>query len=117
MVATFQNGLLWTVPVTLPMVMAAQEVCDRMVLATGDSLGKLIREKFTHRWQILSGILLVLLVSANVLKGGADRMAIGQGMHLRHAGPAVLWIAVAGIAIILAVVGAFRASPGRQFRH
>jgi len=102
--ATFQNGLLWTVPVTLPLMMAAQEICDRMVLATGNSLGKLIREKFTHRWQIMIGILLALLVIANVLNGGADLMAIGQGMHLLHAGPAPVWSAVAGVGITLAVI-------------
>jgi NRAMP (natural resistance-associated macrophage protein)-like metal ion transporter len=102
--ATFRNGLLWTVPVTLPLMMAAQEICDRMVLATGDSLGKLIREKFTHRWQILIGILLALLVIANVLNGGADLMAIGQGMQLLHAGPAAIWSAVAGVGITLAVI-------------
>ena len=102
--ATFQNGLLWTVPVTLPLMMAAQEICDRMVLATGDSLGKLIREKFTHRWQIVIGILLALLVIANVLNGGADLMAIGQGMQLLHAGPAAVWSAVAGVGITAAVI-------------
>jgi NRAMP (natural resistance-associated macrophage protein)-like metal ion transporter len=102
--ATFQNGLLWTVPVALPLMMAAQEICDRMVLATGDSLGKLIREKFTHRWQIVIAILLALLVIANVLNGGADLMAIGQGMQLLHAGPAALWSAVAGVGITVAVI-------------
>ena len=114
--ATFQNGLLWTVPVTLPLMMAAQEICDRMVLATGDSLGKLIREKFTHRWQILIGILLALLVIANVLNGGADLMAIGQGMQLLHAGPAALWSAVAGIGITLAVVFGSFATIGKIFK-
>ena len=114
--ATYQNGLLWTVPVTLPLMMAAQEICDRMVLATGDSLGKLIREKFTHRWQILIGILLALLVIANVLNGGADLMAIGQGMQLLHAGPAVLWSAVAGIGITLAVVFGSFATIGKVFK-
>jgi NRAMP (natural resistance-associated macrophage protein)-like metal ion transporter len=114
--ATFQNGLLWTVPVTLPLMMAAQEICDRMVLATGDSLGKLIREKFTHRWQILIGILLALLVIANILNSGADLMAIGQGMHLLHAGPAVLWSAVAGVAITVAVVFGSFATIGKIFK-
>jgi Mn2+/Fe2+ NRAMP family transporter len=114
--ATFQNGLLWTVPVTLPLMMAAQEICDRMVLATGDSLGKLIRAKFTHRWQILIGILLALLVIANVLNGGADLMAIGQGMQLLHAGPAALWSAVAGVAITLAVIFGSFTSIGKIFK-
>jgi Mn2+/Fe2+ NRAMP family transporter len=114
--ATFQNGLLWTVPVTLPLMMAAQEICDRMVLATGDSLGKLIRAKFTHRWQILIGILLALLVIANVLNGGADLMAIGQGMQLLHAGPAALWSAIAGIAITLAVILGSFTTIGKIFK-
>jgi NRAMP (natural resistance-associated macrophage protein)-like metal ion transporter len=114
--ATFQNGLLWTVPVTLPLMMAAQEICDRMVLATGNSLGKLIREKFTHRWQILIGILLALLIIANVLNGGADLMAIGQGMHLLHAGPAGVWSAVAGVGITLAVIFGSFTMIGKIFK-
>jgi NRAMP (natural resistance-associated macrophage protein)-like metal ion transporter len=114
--ATFQNGLLWTVPVTLPLMMAAQEICDRMVLATGDSLGKLIREKFTHRWQIVIGILLALLVIANVLNGGADLMAIGQGMQLLHAGPAAVWSAVAGVGITAAVILGSFTTIGKIFK-
>ena len=114
--ATFQNGLLWTVPVTLPLMMASQEICDRMVLATGDSLGKLIREKFTHRWQILIGILLAVLVIANVLNGGADLMAIGQGMQLLHAGPAAVWSAGAGVGITLAVVLGSFTTVGKIFK-
>lgn len=38
--ATFSNGMLWTAPVTLPMMMAVQEICDRTALATGESLGR-----------------------------------------------------------------------------
>ncbi len=102
--ATYQNGLLWTVPVTLPLMMAAQEICDRMVLATGNSLGRLIRERFSRRWQLIIGILLAALAVANVLNGGADLMAIGQGMQLLHAGPAPLWSAVAGVAIAASLV-------------
>lgn len=85
-------------------MIAAQEITDRTVLVTGNSLGKLIRQKFSHRWRIIIGILLVALVLANVLNGGADLMAIGQGMQLLHAGPAPLWSAVAGVAIGVALV-------------
>ncbi|HEV7183617.1 MAG TPA: divalent metal cation transporter, partial [Leifsonia sp.] len=49
--ATYSNGMLWTVPVTLPMMMASQEITDRMTLATGDSLGKLIRRRFTRNFR------------------------------------------------------------------
>jgi NRAMP (natural resistance-associated macrophage protein)-like metal ion transporter len=114
--ASYQNGLLWTVPLSLPLMLAAQEICDRMVLATGNSLGRLIRQKFTHRWQIVIGILLAALVVANVLNGGADLMAIGQGMHLLHAGPAGLWSAAAGLAIAASLVFGSFATIGKIFK-
>jgi NRAMP (natural resistance-associated macrophage protein)-like metal ion transporter len=114
--ATYQNGLLWTVPVTLPLMMAAQEICDRTVLATGDSLGKLIRRKFSRRWRLIIGVLLAALVVANVLNGGADLMAIGQGMQLLHAGPAALWSAVSGVAIAVAVVFGSFGMIGKIFK-
>src|SRR5665213_1942810 len=84
--ASYSNGLLWTVPFTLPLMMAVQEICDRTALATGDSLGQLIRRKFGHRLRITIGILLVALIAANCLNLAADLMAIGAGMHLLHAG-------------------------------
>ncbi|HEY5222422.1 MAG TPA: Nramp family divalent metal transporter [Microbacteriaceae bacterium] len=101
--ATYSNGLLWTVPFTLPLMMAVQEICDRTALATGDSLGRLIRRKFGHRLRITIGILLVALIGANCLNLAADLMAIGSGMNLLHAGPAPLWAAIAGIAIAVAL--------------
>jgi Mn2+/Fe2+ NRAMP family transporter len=114
--ATFQNGLLWTAPAVLPMMMAAQEICDRMVLATGNSLGRLIGEKFGRIARIIIGILLVALVAANVLNVGADLMAIGQGMHLLHAGPAALWSSAAGIAIGVALIFGSFEWIGRIFK-
>jgi Mn2+/Fe2+ NRAMP family transporter len=101
--------MLWTVPLTLPLMMAVQEICDRMALATGDSLGALIRQKFTRNFRIAIGILLLALIAANCLNLSADLMAIGQGMQLLHAGPAPVWSAVAGAAIAIAViVGSFQ---------
>ncbi len=106
--ATYSNGMLWTVPLTLPMMMAAQEITDRMALATGDSLGTLIRRKFTRRSSIAIGVLLAALIVANALNLSADLMAIGQGMQLLHAGPAALWSAIAGVAIAVSTaIGSF----------
>ncbi len=114
--ATYQYGLLWTAPLSLPLMMAAQEICDRTVLATGNSLGKLIREKFTRRWRLIIAVLLAALIVANVLNGGADLMAIGQGMQLLHAGPAPLWSAIAGIAIAVALVFGSFGMIGKIFK-
>lgn len=107
--ASFKYSTLWTVPATLPMMMAVQEICDRTAITTGKSLGALAREKFGQRARVTIGILLVALIAANCLNLAADLVAIGQGMKLLHAGPAALWSAIAGIAICIALVfGSFK---------
>ena len=102
--ATFGNALLWTVPLSLPLMIAVQEICDRMALATGDSLGTLIRRRFRRSVGVAIGVLIVALIAANCLNLAADLNAIGQGMQLLHAGPAWLWSIIAGIAILVTVV-------------
>ncbi|MBB6404056.1 Nramp family divalent metal transporter [Arthrobacter sp. AZCC_0090] len=106
--ATFSNGMLWTAPVTLPMMMAVQEICDRTALATGDSLGRLARRKFSRKPRVAIAILIVALLGANTLNAAADLMAIGQGMEMLGAGPSHLWSAIAGVGIGVALmVGGF----------
>jgi NRAMP (natural resistance-associated macrophage protein)-like metal ion transporter len=114
--ATYGNSMLWTVPATLPMMMATQEICDRMALATGDSFGKLIRRRFHDGTRTIIGVLIAALILANTLNLGADLMAIGQGMQLLHAGPAPLWSAIAGVAIGVAVVAGSFEWIGRIFK-
>jgi NRAMP (natural resistance-associated macrophage protein)-like metal ion transporter len=114
--ASYGNSMLWTVPLTLPLMMAVQEICDRMALASGDSLGMLIRRKFSRGFRIAIGILLVALIAANCLNLAADLNAIGQGMNLLHAGPAFVWSAIAGIAIGIAVVAGSFNTIGRIFK-
>jgi NRAMP (natural resistance-associated macrophage protein)-like metal ion transporter len=114
--ASFGNGLLWTVPLSLPLMMAVQEICDRMALASGDSLGRLIRRRFSKGVGVAIGVLVVALIAANCLNLAADLNAIGQGMQLLHAGPAWLWSIIAGFAILVTVmVGSF-ALIGRVFK-
>jgi NRAMP (natural resistance-associated macrophage protein)-like metal ion transporter len=114
--ATYGNSMLWTVPLTLPLMMAIQEICERMASATGDSLGMLIRRKFSRGFRIAIGVLLAALIAANCLNLAADLNAIGQGMNLLHAGPAFIWSAIAGIAIVIAVVAGSFALIGRIFK-
>lgn len=114
--ATYGNTMLWTVPLTLPLMMAVQEICDRMALASGDSLGRLIRRHFRRGFRIAIGVLLVFLIVANVLNIAADLNAIGEGMHLLHLGPGVVWSVVAGVVIAVAVTGGSFAMIGRIFK-
>jgi NRAMP (natural resistance-associated macrophage protein)-like metal ion transporter len=102
--AQFRFGLLWLALVTLPLMTAVQEICDRTALATGKSLGQLASDTFGRGVRILVAVLLVALVAANTLNVAADLVAIGQGMALLHAGPAALWAAIAGAAISAALI-------------
>jgi Mn2+/Fe2+ NRAMP family transporter len=106
--ATFQNALLWTVPLSLPLMMAVQEMCDRMALATGDSLGKLIRRRFAGGARTAIGVLIAALLISNCLNLAADLMAIGQGAHMLHAGAAWIWSLIAGVGLtLLMLFGSF----------
>ncbi|MEZ2390159.1 Nramp family divalent metal transporter [bacterium RCC_150] len=102
--SAFSNGMLWSAPLTLPMMLAVQEICDRTALATGDSLGKLARRKFSRKPRVAIGILIVALLAANTLNVAADLMAVGQGMDLLGAGPDHLWSAVAGVGIAVTLM-------------
>lgn len=108
--ATYSNSMLWTVPLTLPLMMAVQEICDRTALATGKSLGLLVRVKFGRQPRIVIGVLIAALLVANTLNIAADLVAIGDGVQLLGAGPAPLWSAIAGAAIgTTLIVGSFEA--------
>jgi NRAMP (natural resistance-associated macrophage protein)-like metal ion transporter len=105
--AQFRYGLLWTSLLTLPLMAAVQEICDRTALATGKSLGALADERF-RRCRAGLGVLIGLLIAANTLNIAADISAVGEGMNLLHAGPASVWAPIAGIAITgLIVAGSF----------
>ena len=107
--AKYGYGLLWTALITLPLMTAVQEICDRTALATGKTLGELARSHFGRRARIGIGALIVALVVANALNIAADLVAIGEGMHLLHAGPAWAWSLVAGTLITtLILLGAYK---------
>ena len=105
--AQFRFGLLWVSLITLPLMSAIQEICDRTALATGKGLGELAVKRFP-RGRNLIGVLVVALIVANALNIAADIVAIGEGMHLLGAGPAASWALIAGIGItVLITAGSF----------
>ncbi|MDP9882636.1 Mn2+/Fe2+ NRAMP family transporter [Sinomonas atrocyanea] len=107
--ALYGFGMVWTAPVVLPLMIAAQEMSDRTAAATGKSIGAIVRERFPRAGRITVGILLVLLLVSNTVNLSADLMAVGGGMELLGAGPAQLWSALAGLAIaVLLVAGSYR---------
>jgi Mn2+/Fe2+ NRAMP family transporter len=79
-----------------------------MALATGDSLGKLIRRRFAGGARTAIGVLIAALLISNCLNLAADLMAIGQGAHMLHAGAAWIWSLIAGVGLtLLMLFGSF----------
>jgi NRAMP (natural resistance-associated macrophage protein)-like metal ion transporter len=106
--AQFRYGLLWPALITLPLMAAVQEICDRTALATGRSLGELAAERFPGWRRAVLFVLIASLMVANTLNVTADLLAVGSGMTLLHAGPTWLWALIAGaIVTALAIAGSF----------
>src|SRR5438132_3668850 len=103
----FRYSLLWTALLTLPLMGAVQEICDRTALTTGRGLGELAVRKFP-RWRPVLWTLLGALILANLLNITADVVAIGAGMNLLHLGPTTVWALIAGMFItVLIIAGSF----------
>jgi NRAMP (natural resistance-associated macrophage protein)-like metal ion transporter len=108
--AAYGFSFLWTVLLTLPLMAAVQEICDRTALATGKTLGELAAARFRTIGRVVVMVLVALLIIANGLNVAADLVAVGSGMQLLHAGPATVWAPLAGLAIsALLVTGSFKA--------
>jgi NRAMP (natural resistance-associated macrophage protein)-like metal ion transporter len=106
--AQFGLSFLWVALLTLPLMAAVQEICDRTALATGTGLGELAVKRFHRAGRAILAVLLVALIVANGLNIAADLVAIGSGMQLLHAGPTWLWALLAGALITtLLVLGSF----------
>ncbi len=109
-------GLLWSALLTLPLMAAVQEMCDRTALATGKGLGELIMKRFERKGRRVVTLLLAALIVANALNIAADLLAVGSGMHLLHAGPTGLWALLGGVAITATVVAGSFEWLGKIFK-
>jgi NRAMP (natural resistance-associated macrophage protein)-like metal ion transporter len=106
--ARYGLAFLWTALLTLPLMAAVQEICDRTALATGAGLGELAVRRFHRAGRAVLAGLLVALIVANGLNIAADLVAIGSGMELLHAGPGWLWALIAGALITtVLILGSF----------
>jgi NRAMP (natural resistance-associated macrophage protein)-like metal ion transporter len=92
-------GLLWTALLTLPLMSAVQEMCDRTALATGTGLGELTVKHFSRGWRRVLAVLLGALIVANALNIAADLVAVGSGMNLLGLGPTWVWGLIGGAAV------------------
>lgn len=77
--AQFGNALLWSVLLTLPLMIAIQLICARLGRITGRGIVANIRR---HQSRPLAYAFVALLVVANTLNVGADLAAMGDCLAL-----------------------------------
>src|ERR1700738_966654 len=77
--AQFGYGLLWTVFLTTPFMIAIQLVSARIGRVTGKGLAANVME-LAPRWAVLG--LVTLLVTANIFNIAADIAAMGESLSL-----------------------------------
>ena len=77
--AQFGLNMLWTMPLTFPLMAAVQSMCARLGRVTGKGLAANIKAALPP-WVL--PILVVLLLVANILNIGADVAAMGEAAEL-----------------------------------
>lgn len=100
--AQYGCGLLWTMVVSLPLMIAIQEISARIGRVTGRGIASNIRRCYPA-W-VLYPVVLVLVV-ANTINLGADIGAMGDAASLLMGGPALLYSAL--LAVLCLVLQAF----------
>jgi NRAMP (natural resistance-associated macrophage protein)-like metal ion transporter len=105
--AQFGPGMLWTMLLTFPLMVAIQEVSARVGRVTGHGVAGNIRRVYP-RWLLY--VLIGLLVAANTINIGADIGAMGAAANLLVGrGPTVAYaIFFAAISLVLEVFLTYR---------
>jgi NRAMP (natural resistance-associated macrophage protein)-like metal ion transporter len=94
-------GLLWTVVLTWPLMVAVQSVSARIGRVTGRGLAANMCRAFPQR--VVLGLVL-LLVAANTINIGADLAAMGAAMAMLAGGGQILFTFLFAILSVLAII-------------
>ena len=108
--AQFGTGLLWTVFLSLPFMVAIQLVSARIGRVTGKGVAANMRE---HMPRGLLAMVVALLVVANTINIAADISAMGQALQLVVGGGAHFHSLVFGVVTVLLQVFV----PYRKLAH
>jgi NRAMP (natural resistance-associated macrophage protein)-like metal ion transporter len=93
--AKFGYGTLWTIFLTLPLMIAIQMVSARIGRVTGRGLADNMMRNFPR--SVVWGIVFLLMI-ANVINIGADLGAMGAAANLLVGGPALVYASLFAIA-------------------
>jgi NRAMP (natural resistance-associated macrophage protein)-like metal ion transporter len=95
--ASLGFGLLWIALITIPMMIAVQEMCARIGMVTGTGLIAAMR-RVMPVWLLRA--LVVLVVAANTLNIAADIAGMSSSAELVTPIPAGVWAVAFGILLI-----------------
>jgi NRAMP (natural resistance-associated macrophage protein)-like metal ion transporter len=100
--ARFGYAMLWTIFLTLPLMIAIQMVSARIGRVTGRGLSDNLIRNFPAPvvWPLV-----MLVIGANVINIGADLAAMGEALKLLIGGPALVY--AVGFAILSTVLQVF----------
>ena len=96
--AQFGYGLLWLLPLTLPLMIAVQEMCGRIGIVTGKGLAAVMREHYP-RWLLFSAVF--LLIGANVINIYADLYVMAASAQMLFHGSFYVWLALTAAIITI----------------
>src|SRR6185295_9752405 len=94
-------GLLWTVVLTWPMMVAVQSVSARIGRVTGHGLAANMMDVFPRP---VVGVLVALLFVANTINIGADLSAMGAALRLAAGGSQHLYTALFALGCLIGTV-------------
>jgi NRAMP (natural resistance-associated macrophage protein)-like metal ion transporter len=94
-------GLLWTIVLTWPMMVAVQSVCARIGRVTGQGLAANMMHVFPRP---VVYVLVGLLLAANTINIGADLAAMGAAVQLVVGGPGHVYTFLFAVGSLLAIV-------------
>src|ERR1700724_4526398 len=91
--AQFGYGMAWVMLFSYPLMVAIQEVSARIGRVTGFGIAGNLRRHYPP-W--LSGSIVLLLLSANLINLGADLGAMVAALKLLIGGPALIYVVLFG---------------------
>jgi len=99
--AQFGYGLLWLVPVCLPLMIAVQEMCGRIGAVTGHGLAAVLKEHYP-KWLLFACV--IALLGANIFNIYADLNVMAASSEMLLGVPFHVALAVITLVILLLII-------------
>lgn len=99
--AQYGTALLWTALFTWPLMVAAQTMCARIGMVTGQGIAGALRHKFPRPVLFLAAVALFI---ANTINVGADLNGMADAAQLLTGVNSHVWVIVLGVGIAVATI-------------